>query len=115
MTAQDQLVASAPTPARAMVQAELAGELGRAVESLPRRHRDVILLRFFGEASLAEMASVLGCSVGTVKANYFHAIRNLRKSIGDHLETEGNHDHEVSTDSTTIASGSIFDRPYLSK
>ena len=41
--------------------------------------RDVILLRFFGEASLAEMASVLGCSVGTVKSRLHHALGKLRK------------------------------------
>ena len=60
-------------------QQELAGELRRAVALLPPKHRDVLLLRFFEEASLRDMASVLGCSVGTVKSRLHHALDKLRK------------------------------------
>jgi RNA polymerase sigma-70 factor (ECF subfamily) len=39
----------------------------------------VVLLRFFEEASLAEMAGVLGCSEGTVKSRLHYALDKLRK------------------------------------
>jgi RNA polymerase sigma-70 factor (ECF subfamily) len=39
----------------------------------------VILLRFFEDASLPDMAAVLGCSVGTVKSRLHHALDKLRK------------------------------------
>ena len=73
------LPAQGPTPAGAVEQQELAGELRRAIATLPPKHRDVILLRFFEDGSLADMASVLGCSVGTVKSRLHHALEKLRK------------------------------------
>ena len=76
---QDNLPAPGPAPAGAMAQQELAGELRRAIARLPPKHRDVILLRFFEDASLNEMAAVLGCSVGTVKSRLHHALDKLRK------------------------------------
>jgi DNA-directed RNA polymerase specialized sigma24 family protein len=30
-----------------------------------------------------EIADVLGTSVGAVKANFFHALSNLKKQLGD--------------------------------
>jgi RNA polymerase sigma-70 factor (ECF subfamily) len=71
--------AQGPTPAGAVEQQELAGELRRAIETLPPKHRDVILLRFFEDASLRDMASVLDCSAGTVKSRLHHALEKLRK------------------------------------
>ena len=62
-----------------MEQNETATRLRQYVEMLPEKHRQVILLRFFEDASLPDMASVLGCSVGTVKSRLFHALGKLRK------------------------------------
>jgi len=39
----------------------------------------VILLRFFEDASLAEIALVAGCSEGTVKSRLHHALNKLRR------------------------------------
>jgi RNA polymerase sigma-70 factor (ECF subfamily) len=71
--------ASDETPGVAIAQEELAVELRRAVESLPEKHRVVLLLRFFEDASLEEIASVLDCSVGTVKSRLHHALEKLRR------------------------------------
>ena len=76
---QNNLPAQGPTPANTVAQHELAGELRRDIATLPPKHRDVILLRFFEDASLADMASVLGCSVGTVKSRLHHALGKLRR------------------------------------
>jgi len=46
---------------------------------LPAKHRQVVLLRFFEDASLPDIAAVLGCSVGTVKSRLHHALEKLRK------------------------------------
>ena len=73
------LPAAEASPAGAVAQEELAAELRRAVESLPEKHRQVVLLRFFEEASLAEIATVLDCSVGTVKSRLHHALEKLRR------------------------------------
>ena len=67
------------SPAMALAREELAAELRRAVESLPEKHRQVVLLRFFEDASLEEIASALDCSVGTVKSRLHHALEKLRR------------------------------------
>ena len=49
------------------------------VTALPAKHREVIRLRFYAEASEAEIASALGISAGTVKSRLYHALEKLRK------------------------------------
>ena len=48
---------------------------------LPEKQRAAIILRIYHGLSHKEISDILGCSVGTVKANYFHAIRNLRELL----------------------------------
>ena len=55
-------------------------ELLRAmVAALPARHREVIRLRFYQDASEAEIAAALGISQGTVKSRLHHALEKLRR------------------------------------
>lgn len=66
-------------PADALLQKELAAQLGEAVELLPRKHQQVVRLRFNEGASLPEIAGALGLSVGTVKSRLHHALEKLRQ------------------------------------
>lgn len=52
--------------------------LQRMLKDLPEEHRQVVELRFFGEASLGEIAILLDCPVGTVKSRMHHALKKLR-------------------------------------
>ena len=66
-------------PADAAVErTERARALRAALARLPRKQRTTIVLRVYGELSHEEIARALGRSVGTVKANLFFALRNLR-------------------------------------
>lgn len=67
------------SPDAAAAQRESFVQLRRCIEELPQKHRQVVLLRFFEDASLPDMAAVLGCSVGTVKSRLHHALERLRK------------------------------------
>jgi RNA polymerase sigma-70 factor (ECF subfamily) len=49
------------------------------VAALPAKHREVIRLRFYVEASESETASALGISPGTVKSRLHHALEKLRR------------------------------------
>lgn len=56
-----------------------------AIAQLPPKQRATLVLRMYQELSHEEIAQVLGSSVGAVKANFFHALGNLKRI----LETEG--------------------------
>jgi RNA polymerase sigma-70 factor, ECF subfamily len=73
------LPATGSSPEVGIIQEERLEAVERAVIRLSEKHRTVIRLRFFEDATLEDMARVLGCSVGTVKSRLHHALRKLRK------------------------------------
>ena len=79
---QENVPAASPSPAEAAEQRESADRLRAAVGSLPEKHREVVLLRFFEDASLPEIAALLGCSVGTVKSRLHYGLEKLREMEG---------------------------------
>jgi RNA polymerase sigma-70 factor (ECF subfamily) len=54
----------------------------RAIAALPPKQRATLVLRMYHELSHEEIANILGSSVGAVKANFFHALGNLKKQLG---------------------------------
>lgn len=54
------------------------------VQTLPRKQRAAVVLRYYEELTEAEAADVLGCSVGTVKSQTSRALASLRSSAPDH-------------------------------
>jgi RNA polymerase sigma-70 factor (ECF subfamily) len=68
----------------ALVEVERSDEAARvraAVSRLPEKQRATLILKLFHDLTHEEVASVLGSSVGTVKANLFHALANLRREM----------------------------------
>jgi RNA polymerase sigma-70 factor (sigma-E family) len=61
-----------------------SAELWQFVQSLPRRQRAVIVLRYYEELSEAETADVLGISVGTVKSQASRALAAMRSRVQEH-------------------------------
>lgn len=60
----------------------------KAISELPEKQRIVFILRHFHELPHAEIADILGREVGTIKANYFQAIRKLRERLGPYVEAK---------------------------
>jgi RNA polymerase sigma-70 factor (sigma-E family) len=58
-------------------------ELWALVQSLPRKQRAAVVLRYYEQMSEAETAAVLGVSVGTVKSQTSRALATLRTRVGD--------------------------------
>ena len=59
------------------------GALWDFVQTLPRKQRAVIVLRYYEELSEAETAEILGISVGTVKSQASRALASMRARIHD--------------------------------
>jgi RNA polymerase sigma-70 factor (ECF subfamily) len=70
-----------PDPLQQVVRAERAAQLRAAIARLPPKQRATLILRVYQEMTHEEIAQVLGNSVGAVKANFFHALGNLRRYL----------------------------------
>ena len=57
-------------------------DLQRALLALPRRQRDVVILRYVADLPEADVARALGCSVGTVKTHASRGLGALRIALG---------------------------------
>jgi RNA polymerase sigma-70 factor (ECF subfamily) len=66
----------------AIERAELEHEVRRAVQELPERCRDVVVLRWQHGHSNAEVAQALGISVKTVETHVSRALAALRARLG---------------------------------
>ncbi len=51
------------------------------VQTLPRKQRAVIVLRYYEDLSEAEVADILGISVGTVKSQASRALASMRSRV----------------------------------
>jgi RNA polymerase sigma-70 factor (ECF subfamily) len=71
-----------PAPGDNLLQQERARAVRRAVNALPEKQRATLILRAYHDLSHREIADILGSSVGAVKANFFHALANLKKILG---------------------------------
>lgn len=61
---------------------DAVSELRWALGMLPRRQRAVIVLRYWEDLSEADVAELLGCSVGTVKSTAYRGLARLREVMG---------------------------------
>jgi RNA polymerase sigma-70 factor (sigma-E family) len=52
-----------------------------ALAKLPPKRRTVLVLRYYMDLSEAEVASTLGCRVGTVKSTSHRALKDLRRAL----------------------------------
>ena len=65
-----------------MERDEMSEQVREAVSRLPEKQRATLILKVYHDLTHEEVAQVLGSTVGTVKANLFHALANLRKAMG---------------------------------
>jgi RNA polymerase sigma-70 factor (ECF subfamily) len=80
-----QIAGNTDPPDVQTVKAEFVELLGRRMHELPRKFREVLVLRNVDNLSYEEIAQVLDCSVGTVKSRIARAREALRKSLKDEL------------------------------
>jgi RNA polymerase sigma-70 factor, ECF subfamily len=64
-------------------QREKLNNLQKYLEKLPAKQREIFIFRHFDDLSYEEISQITGKSVGTLKANYFHAIKKIKDMMKD--------------------------------
>jgi RNA polymerase sigma-70 factor (ECF subfamily) len=78
-------VASGPDAMSQVLSDERVAQIRAAIARLPPKQRATLVLRVYQEMPHQEIAQLLGSSVGAVKANFFHALVNLKRLLGGDL------------------------------
>ncbi|MCC6444190.1 MAG: sigma-70 family RNA polymerase sigma factor [Armatimonadetes bacterium] len=66
----------------------LREEMRAAVQSLPEEQRLAVIMRYYGEIPLADIAWAMRCPVGTVKSRLSHGLRRIRAYLTARWESE---------------------------
>lgn len=71
----------AESAADAVSRAQILLAIENEVSELPARQREAFLLRYWEELDVAETATVMGCSEGSVKTHCSRAVHTLAKAL----------------------------------
>ena len=72
----------AESAADSVARVQILMAIEAEVQKLPARQREAFLLRYWEELDVAETASVMGCSEGSVKTHCSRAVHALAKALG---------------------------------
>lgn len=70
-----------PDPARQLLEHERSKRVRAAIARLPKKQRATLILRVYHDLPHQQIAEIVGSSVGAVKANFFHALQNLKRIL----------------------------------
>ena len=68
-------------PSRAVAQAETVGQLAAALDRLSPAQRRVLLLRYYGELTFAQIAAIIDCPLSTTLSHCRRGLSALRKLL----------------------------------
>ena len=75
--------APSPTAEALAIAADSRGHLARALESLPSRSREIIVLRELEGCSYKDIATIISIPIGTVMSTLSRARRQLQLALRD--------------------------------
>jgi RNA polymerase sigma-70 factor (ECF subfamily) len=74
-------------PAKVFKQKELGEQILKALDDLPGKHKEIILMREVDGMSYEDMARILKISKGTVMSRLFHARQKLQNKLKMFMDT----------------------------
>ena len=72
-----------------MERNQTAQMLKKAIAGLPDKQRQALELRIYDDLSFIEVAEIMGSPFDTAKANFRHAIMNLKKILSEMEDNQG--------------------------
>lgn len=57
--------------------------ISETIEKLPKKQKAILILRTYQELSYKEIAEIVGGSVNSAKVNFYHAIENIKRLVGE--------------------------------
>ena len=70
-----------PGPLEAVLKKERDVYLTQVIGTLEPKHKDILILRFYGGHSYEEIAEVTDLPIGTVKSRIFYAVKACREAM----------------------------------
>lgn len=75
------LATDRPGVERVVERHESRRSVVRMLQALRPHHREVLILRFYHDLSLTEIAEVVDAPVGTVKSRLYYALRQAKSQL----------------------------------
>jgi len=75
-------------PAEQLEGKETNQEVWAAIDKLPLKHREILLLRHFQELDYSGIAEVLEIPIGTVMSRLYHARKKMQALMDPHMEEQ---------------------------
>ncbi|MCO5234077.1 MAG: sigma-70 family RNA polymerase sigma factor [Chitinophagales bacterium] len=64
-----------------MESSDIFKKLYEAIDTLPKKQKEVFMMRYFEEMTYNEMEHLTGTSIGALKASYHHAVKKIEYFI----------------------------------
>jgi len=66
-----------------LLKNERVALISETVGKLPKKQKAVLILRTYHELSYKEIAEIVGGSVNSANVNFYHAIENIKRLVGE--------------------------------
>ncbi|MCB9399376.1 MAG: sigma-70 family RNA polymerase sigma factor [Acidobacteria bacterium] len=80
---EEHALAADPTGLNQILEDEERLALRKAIAKLPPKQKETLMLKTFQDLTCEQVAEIMQCSIGTVKANLFNAVQKLKNMLGE--------------------------------